>query len=179
MNMRRRVAVAATAAVAASTLLAAPAEAATRTFTDPKGDVAHPMDIEWVKVHNARRLVVTLKHRNITAGEQRGGSSGVYIDVDRGNGNRPTYLIAGGVGTDYSFFIMRDWTRSLSTPKCRYRETLDYDRNLTRFSISRGCLNGASFEATEVRVSAIANVSSRRNDWTPGFHRWSPWIPRD
>ena len=174
-HLSRRVpAVGLALAFAIVTLSISPAQADNRTFGDPRGDVLHGMDITRVTVHNARPLVVTLQHHNVS--ERAGAWSGVYIDVDSSPG--PTYYIAGSVGGDYQlFWTTRRWRIGGTIGGCNYRQTYSTRTDTTRFTLARACLNGASFRATRVRVSAVAGVSGGRVDWVPAYHRLSAWVP--
>jgi hypothetical protein len=154
-----------------------PAVAAQHTIDDAHGDVLHGMDIQWVHVRNAKHwLYLTTKFRSIPRNPPD-AFSGVYIDVTPGNGSVPDYLITGGIGAGYSFIILDGgWLKFLAYPRCSYHESIDYGRDVTLFSVSRGCLNGASFEAHGVRVSAIGGMSGRHTDWAPGRRSYSRWI---
>jgi len=44
----------------------APAAAASATFSDPRGDTTHPADIVAVHVKNEKRIVVVVRHANLT-----------------------------------------------------------------------------------------------------------------
>lgn len=151
------------------------AQAATSAVTDARGDVGHPLDIQSVTVRNGNTLSITIHHRSLAAGERISGWSGAYIDVDSRVAG-PDYYIAGGLGTDYELYWTNGWKRGGLIGGCYYHEGLNYAHNSTVFTLGRRCLNGASFRATKVRVSAVAGAPRRTSDWAPGWHRFSPWV---
>ncbi|WP_207084735.1 hypothetical protein [Nocardioides sp. S5] len=150
------------------------AHAATASFGDPADDVAHGMDVRRVHVRNEDRFVVTVRHDAL----QEDGSVGVYIDVTPQRRRAPDYLVSMNMFDGRWFEWMSSWGEPGGSIRCPYTTRTNWSRNTTRFSISRRCLNGASFEATTVRVSAVAGVADGPVDWAPGAFAWSQWVAR-
>ena len=170
-------------ALAATATGAAPASAATRTFEDAVGDVAHGVDLQSVKVVNERNVRVVVQHDDLVRSFRSGASMTVYLDTDRGEPG-PEYGLAGALfqGSDYALLptVGDGWklSRRALPLECSYVSTLDYAADVTRIRISRGCLD----RPDEVRVAVKAGGEQRDGDvvrdWLDGRRSLTPWVPR-
>jgi hypothetical protein len=170
-------------ALAATATVAAPASAATRTFDDAAGDVAHGVDIRSVKVVNEKNVRVVVRHDDLVRSFRSGASMTVYFDTDRTEPG-PEYGLAGAlfVGGDYALLptVGSGWklSRRALPLECSYVSRIDYAADVTRIRISRGCLE----RPDEVRVAVKAGGEQPDGDivrdWLDGRRSLTPWIPR-
>lgn len=165
------------AGLAAVTMLAlglAPsaAVAGTLTFTDPAHDIRPGLDVLSVRVSNESRVVVTVRHRDLR--RAAGPSVQVYVDTNRRRLG-PEFVVGVDRWEAYLWRVRR-WRAYGDAPlSCAMTAGLDYRREVTRVALSRRCLGYPG----PVRVSVEAYSQRSRHDWAPGYHRFSPWVPRN
>ena len=178
-TMKRLVATVCVAVAVLTSSAAAPAQADQASFADRAGDVGHPMDILRVTastVSSGHQLVVTVRHRAVTA--RNGAWSGLYIDVTPGSAS-PDYYLGAVVGGVYQLYRTDGWKvgARVGCSAGDYRFGFNTRADTTRFSLSRRCLDGTAVRPTRARVAAFAGVTGGRQDWAPGYHRYSRWLP--
>lgn len=169
---------AALAALAATTVLAAPAvEADATRFPDRVGEAPAVIDVQGVRVKNFARVVVTARYDDLVDG--RSGGWTVYVDTSRRRVG-PEFGVSGGLstGTDYSVYRVRHW-KYLSGPRsCPLDLSLSYRRDTSTFEISRRCLDRPG----RVRVAVVAGKARRdgswHRDWAPRRHQFYDWVAR-
>lgn len=148
-----------------------PAQAETTTFRDPAGDIATGADILGVRVHNARRVVVTVHHRDLRRAASPG--VGLYLDTRPGRPG-PEYVLDVNVW-EYYLWPTKGWQPTGDAPlACHHGGRFNYRTETTSMPISRACLGHPG----RVRVSVVARNGGHRRDWAPGHHRFSRWVER-
>ena len=107
-----------------------------------------------------RTAVVQAAGRDVTvelaldeASRERGLMHRTRLDPDAG-------MLFVFPDVDERFFWMKNWRDIGGRIGCDYRASYSFRTDTTRFSLARGCLNGASFRATRVRVAAIAGTDA-------------------
>jgi hypothetical protein len=160
-------------------LLAAPARADTRQFTDAVGDMTsgqqiHPGDIESVTVSHENRLRVTVRHNDLQPDYQVGAS--VFIDTDPGRPG-PELVLTGGLfeGTDYYLTKAQDWKSAGEHLTCFHRIALNYAEDTSTFIIGRSCLGDADQLSIASRVTG---PSMEAVDWLKGRRLFTPSVAR-
>ncbi len=178
----RRSAVAALAAAMAVPLGVAaslPAQAATKTFADAKGDMDSGNDLLRVKVRNEDRIRLVAKHDNLT--RQSGGGIAWFIDV---NSDRrgPEFRIAGGLtaaGTDWNILRVRRWHVVGDQISCFSNLDLAPRADTSSFVLGRACVGG---HQGRIRVSVEASDSDQSGDvfrdFVPARHAFTGWAKR-
>jgi hypothetical protein len=158
-------------------LIAAPAHANTRAFTDRQRDAPRSIDILDAKVNNGdtkpTQVRVQVRFRNINL--QGGNGYFLYLDT-RPKHPGPEYRYVVG-GSEYEFYRMRTWRNPITALPCRDKVRIHHTAHADTlaFVIPRSCLG----DANRVRISARGATSSPyRQDWAPGFHRFYPWVAR-
>lgn len=182
-STKRATLAAAGLALAALVGTAAPALAATSTFQDDKGDVAHGVDVESVKVVNEKNVRIAVQHADLVRTWRSGASMTVYLDTDRSQPGPefafPTVLYAGG---DYALIKTRGdgWSygRRAVPLQCSYEVKLDYAENVSRIRISRGCLDHP--DEVRVAVKAAGTKADGRivTDWLGGRRHLTKWVSK-
>jgi hypothetical protein len=161
------------ASLVAASLIPLPAAVAdTGSFGDPAHDIRAGADVLSVQVTNEGRVAVVVRHRNL----RRSATPAVSVMVDT-YPNRPGPELSVDLNI-YELYVwrVRGWQRYGETPiGCPVTGGFDYRADVTRVVIARGgdCLRPRG----PVRVS-VAALGRSGTDWAPGFHRFSPWVPR-
>jgi hypothetical protein len=157
--------------VVGTVLTPSAAAADTISFRDPANDIAGGADILGVRVSNARRVVVTVRHRDL----RRAAAPLVSLFIDtRPRRPGPEFVLAVNVW-EYYLWPTRDWQPVGDAPlSCRHGGWFDYRTETTSLPISRACLRHPG----RVRVSVVAANGGSRKDWAPGHHRFSAWVSR-
>ena len=173
---------AATAATAAITLgLAGPATAATATFDDASGDVAHGVDIQSVTVVNEKNVRVVIQHDNLRPSFKSGASGTVYLDTDRSQ-KGPEFAFTGGFfeGADYALIKTDGWKvgRRAVPLTCSYEMHLDYAADVTRMRMSRACLDRPGKVRVAVKVAGEQSDGDIVRDWLGSRREFTPWVVR-
>lgn len=179
--MRRTVLSAAALSVAALTLTQlAPATADGIGMSDPD-DLAHGVDLLSVEVaHKARNVVVTTTHADLEESFRTGSSGSVFIDTDPADPG-PEYVFSGGffLGTDYNLVTTDGFSRSaVGEPvEGSYRMSVDYDREMVRFRISREAIGSPDEVRVAVRVAGTRpDGASTRTDWLGAPRSFTDWV---
>ena len=161
--------------------LAAPATAATATFDDASGDVAHPVDLQSVKVVNEKNVRIVLQHDDLTRSFKSGASGTVFLDTDPAE-KGPEFAFAGGYfeGADYALIKTDGWTfgRRAVPLTCSYEMHLDYAADVTRMRISRGCLGNPDKVRVAVKVGGEQADGDIVRDWLGSRRELTPWVAR-
>ncbi len=159
------------AMVLSTVLMPAPASAATITYPDRAHDIGTGADILGVRVNNARRVVVTVRHRNL----QRTANPHVALYIDtRPKRPGPEFVLDVNVW-EYYLWPTKHWQGYGDAPlACHHGGTFNYRTEKTYMPISRACLGYPG----RVRVSVVAADACHRRDWAPGYHAFSTWVPR-
>ncbi len=170
------------AAAAAFVLgLAGPATAATATFEDASGDVAHPVDLQSVEVVNEKNLRIVLQHDDLRRSYKSGASGTVFLDTDPSR-KGPEYVFAGGYfeGADYALIKTDGWTfgRRAVPLTCSYEMHLDYAADVTRMRISRACLDNPGKVRVAVKVAGEQADGDIVRDWLGARCEFSPGVAR-
>jgi hypothetical protein len=161
--------------------LAAPATAATATFEDSSGDVAHPVDLQSVKVVNEKNVRIVLQHDDLRRSFKSGASGEVFLDTDPSR-KGPEYVFTGGYfeGADYALIKTDGWTygRRAVPLTCSYEMHLDYAADTTRMRISRGCLGNPGKVRVAVKVGGEQADGDIVRDWLGSRRELTPWVAR-
>lgn len=172
--------------VVASTVLGlaavtGPATAATSTFTDAAGDVAHGVDIRSVKVVNERNVRVVIQHRDLVRSYKSGASGVVYLDTDPSEAG-PEFAVVGGFfeGTDYALARVDGWKlrHRAVPPQGSYEMKLDYVNDVTRIRLSRASLGRPGKVRVAVKVSGEQRDGDIVHDWLGSRRELTPWVAR-
>jgi len=168
MGKRSTTTVGAVALAAGTLMLAGPAVAAERTFGDPRDDVRHGVDIETVKVVNEKNVRVVVHHEDLVRSYESGAGMTAWVDTDPGN-EGPEFAFAAGLfeGTDYVLVRTDGWKlRHGAVPlRCSYEMNLDYAEDVTRFRMSRACLDRPDRVRVAVRAAGQQKDGDHVRDW--------------
>jgi hypothetical protein len=167
------------AGAVAATLLAAPAQAATLSVTDPT-DIHHGVDLQKVRVaHGEDRLRVTLTHLNLRRSPSTGASGTIFLDTDPDD-RGPEYVFAAGLfeGTDYALlttdgYAVGTWGEPVD---CGYRMRLDYREEKTRTRFSRDCFGDPDSVRVAVKVAGLRTDGSTVVDWLGARRSVTFWV---
>jgi hypothetical protein len=170
------------AAVAAFTLgLAGPATAATATFDDAAGDVAHGVDISSVTVVNEKNVRVVIQHEDLQRSYKSGASGSVFLDTDPGQPG-PEFVFTGGFfeGADYALIRTDGWKfgRRAVPLTCSYEMHLDYAADVTRMRMSRACLDMPGKVRVAVKAAGEQADGDIVRDWLGSRRELAPWVAR-
>lgn len=170
------------AAVAALALgLAGPAAAATGTFEDATGDVAHPVDIQSVKVVNEKNVRITIQHEDLRPSFRSGASGTVFLDTDPAEAG-PEFAFTGGYfeGADYALIKTDGWTfgRRAVPLTCSYEMHLDFAADVTRMRMSRACIDHPGKVRVAVKVGGEQPDGDIVRDWLGSRRELTPWVAR-
>lgn len=165
----------ATAAVLAAAVCS-PAQAATKSFDDPR-DPGHSVDLRGVQVRNAaHRVVVTTRYTDLRREPASGAGGAVYLDTDPRRPG-PEFVFVGGFyeGTDYQLLHTRGFgARAWGAPvEGTYRMSVDYARETVRMVVARAALARPAAVRVAVRASGPDRV-----DWLGAPRSFTPWVPR-
>ena len=160
-----------------------PAVAATGTFADARGDVAHGVDLESVKVVNEKNIRVVVQHADLVRSFRSGASMTVYLDTDRSEAG-PEFGFAGVLfeGGDYGLLrtVGDGWKlQDRAVPMtCSYRLRLDYAADVSRIRIARGCLDDPGAVRVAVRAGGEQADGDIVRDWLDAPRALTPWVAR-
>jgi hypothetical protein len=172
---------AASAAVALTLGVAAPASAAAIKVEDPV-ESGHGVDLRAVRVGNGEKnLRVVLTHTNLRRDPRTGSSGVVYIDTDPTD-KGPEFAFVGGFfeGTDYQLvttegFGARNWGDAVDGS---YRMILDYTDEQTRIRIAQDALGDVEELRVAVRVTGRRTDGSKVVDWLGERRSFTGWVDR-
>ncbi len=155
------------------------AQAETRHFTDPAGDMTsgqqiHPGDIEAVTVRHETRLRVTVRHEDLQPHAHMGAT--LFIDTKTDRPGPELVLFAGlSAGTDYIIKRAHKWEPAGDPLTCFHRVGLDYVKEKSTFVVGRACLG----DVDEVRVALRVSGPSRKAvDWLRARRAFTPGVSR-
>lgn len=172
----------AVASAAAFTLgLAGPAGAATMTFDDTRGDVAHGVDLESVTVVNDRNVRVVIQHADLQRSFRSGASGTVYLDTDRSQAGPEFAFVAGFFeGTDYALARTDGWElRRRAVPlTCSYEMKLDFAADVTRIRMSRACVDHPGSVRVAVKAAGEQRDGDVVRDWLGSRREFTSWVAR-
>ena len=160
-------------ALAALAGTAAPALAATSTFQDATGDVAHGVDIESVKVVNEKNVRIQVQHADLVKSWRSGAGMTVFLDTDPAQPGPefafPTVLYQGG---DYGLIPTKGdgWSygRRVVPMTCSYELKLDFAEDVSRIRIARGCLDHPGEVRVAVKAAGTKPQGDIVTDWLGG-----------
>lgn len=168
-------------ALALGVAVAAPASAATGTFDDAVGDVAHGVDLASVKVVNERNVRVVVQHDDLVRSFRSGASMTVFLDTDRSEPG-PEFGLAGALfeGGDYGLLptVGDGWrlSRRAVPLSCSYVSRVDYAADVTRIRISRGCLDHPGAVRVAVRAGGEQPDGDIVRDWLAAPRALTSWV---
>ncbi len=182
-HTKRTIAAVVGLAVVAIGGLAGPATAATGTFEDARGDVAHGADLESVTVVNEKNVRVVVQHEDLVRSYKSNASMNVYLDTDPAKPG-PEFVFAGGLfeGTDYGLLPTVDggWKhkRRAVPLRCSYESTIDYAADVTRIRMSRGCLDHPGQIRVAVKAAGERPDGTIVTDWLTGPRAMTAWVSK-
>ena len=156
----------------------APAAAASATFSDPRGDTTHPADIVAVHVKNEKRIVVVVRHANLTF---RDGPGKIRIAYDTSESNEgPEFFLKLAYQSDRKpeLRATTGWGHFHSAPiaSCAgERARVRPGRDKTRISVPRSCFGDPARVRVQVRLAPFKD-DNRRVDLAPGPRKAGPWV---
>jgi hypothetical protein len=182
-STKRTTVAAAGLALAAFVGAAAPALGATSTFADDRGDVAHGVDVESVKVVNEKNVRVRIQHDDLRKSFRSGASMTVYLDTDATEPGPefafPTVLFSGG---DYGLIPTRGdgWSygRRAVPLTCSYEANLDFARDVSSIRIARGCLDRPDEVRVAVKAAGTQADGDIVTDWLGGRRHLTDWVAK-
>ena len=185
MNKRAQQTLAgATAAALTGTMLAlaGAAAAATSTITpDAVGDMDHGADIVAVKVVNEKSVRVVLETADLVPSYQSGSGVKIYFDTDPHDAG-PEYAFLGGMfdGTDYGLVRVDGWKvpKYPTTVHKFYLMSLDYEKDVAKFRVSRAALGRPDAIRVAVRTSGEQPDGDIVHDWLAARREFTPWTAR-
>jgi hypothetical protein len=170
-------------ALTAGMAVTGPAGAATATFDDAVGDVAHGVDVTSVRVVNEKNVRVVVRHDDLVRSFRRGASMTVFLDTDRSEPG-PEYGLAGALfeGGDYGLLptVGDGWrlSRRAVPLSCSYESRLDYAADVTRIRIGRGCVDRPDEVRVAVRAGGEQPDGTLVRDWLDGPRALTRWVAR-
>lgn len=160
------------AVVAAAGLMAAPASADVRSFSDPPA-APGVIDIRNVRVDNStthrEKIIVNVRMRNIRFGD---GMS-VYVDTRPGNAG-PEYRMDAFANSEFAFHRVNTWGGPGRVVRCdgdRFRLAAGARR--ARIVFPRACLGNPG----RVRI-AVHAYRDDRSDWARSARNWLGFVRR-
>jgi hypothetical protein len=172
--MRVRSVIAAVAASAAALTVASPAQAGTVTSYDRTGDTSRSDIVSVRTVNGPNRLLVTVDHRNLRTGEME-----VYVDTHPSYPG-PEIVLGTGVlrDTDWHVYRLRNWRGVGPDPHPDFDCDSDVSWNRAAGTVTVSFGNRCRRGRGSVRIAAVAYPEGARVDWSNGFHRFGPAVPR-
>ena len=167
----------ATAALALTTLVAAPAQAELYGIDDGPDASGSLNDIHSLSVrHGAGKVVVRTTFADLRRNAVAGMS--IFLDTDRGD-RGPEYRLGTGLsdGTDYLLAAVEGWVDDgQPVTGCFYALRLRWARDFSRAAIDRDCLGTPAEVRVTVKMRDDFDASHPITDWAPGTRRWSLWL---
>lgn len=153
-----------------------PALADASTFRDRRFDTRHPADIVAVKVEHGDRVIVVVRHRNLTFTD---GPASLRVAYDTGSRFAgPEFWLRLVYQSDQSpeLRTTRGWARPAVSPipTCRgERVSVSASENTTRVSVLRSCFDNPRSVRVHVRVN-LRPADSRGPDVAPRSRTMGP-----
>ncbi len=184
----RRLAVAAALSTLGTVALAGPASAATTTFADARGDMAHGADIQRVRVVNEEQVRIRVVHRDLRRSYKSGSSLSLFIDTDRAR-KGPEFVFLGGTfeGSDYALLKAKGWKRAsdrqVPLHGGSYIMRVDYDKETASIRIDREVLGNPDAVRVEVKtggehVPKGEEPATTEVDWLGKPRDFTRWVER-
>lgn len=182
-STRRANVAAAGLALAALVGTAAPAVAATSTFTDARGDVAHGVDVASVKVVNEKNVRIRIQHDDLRTSFRSGASMTVFLDTDAAEPGPefafPSVLFSGG---DYGLIPTTGdgWSygRRAVPLTCSYELKLDFAKDVSSIRMARGCLDNPGEVRVAVKAAGTQADGDIVTDWLGGRRHLTDWVAK-
>jgi hypothetical protein len=157
------------------------ANAASRWFQDPHGDVASSVDIHQVRVINgtakAAAVRVTVEQRQLRAGD----AFDIWIDTNAANPGpeyRTTWVANSDVLGVRKVDSFGDKGKAVSCPAFRVRSAQDDPGERSHVLLPRPCLGNP--DAVRVSVRAQRQVGQEFvSDWAPRVVHFYDWVARN
>ena len=160
-------------AVSAAMLMASPALADTGAFDDAEGDIADSVDQVRVVLVNARRVRVTIHHRDLV---DRRFTERIWFDTALRNPG-PEFRLEADYPFDLELKRVRNWGRPDRTrvPRACNKIAFDYDfeAETTTYPWPRRC-----FDANRIRVAVSVEGKDAPKDWLSGRREFTGWVRR-
>jgi hypothetical protein len=157
------------------------AAAATSTFQDAQGDMAHGADIHSVKVVNEKNVRVVLQVEDLVRTYKSGAGVTLYLDTDPADAG-PEFAFLGGMfeGTDYGLVRTEGFNVPDNPRVVRgfHIMKLDYDNDVARFRMTRGALDHPGKVRVAVKTSGEQNDGDIVHDWLGERRELSSWVKR-
>jgi len=183
MNKLGSTVTAAIGAAVGTTLLvtAGSAAAATSTFQDARGDMAHGADIHSIKVVNEKNVRVVLQVADLVPSYKSGAGVTVYFDTDPSDAG-PEFAFLGGMfeGTDYGLVRTEGWNVGDNPRVVRdfHIMKLDYENDVARFRMSRAALGHPGKVRVAIKTSGEQNDGDIVHDWIEERRDFTSWVKR-
>lgn len=169
------------AAVGATLLAAGSAAAATGTFEDARGDMAHGADILSAKVVNEKNVRVVLQVEDLVRTYKSGAAVTIYLDTDPKDAG-PEFAFLGGMfeGTDYALVRTEGWKVGDHPQVVRgfHIMKLDYENDVARFRMTRAALDHPGKVRVAVKTSGEQNDGDIVHDWLGERRELTSWVKR-
>lgn len=157
------------------------AAAATGTFQDAQGDMAHGADIHSVRVVNEKNVRVVLQVDDLVRSYKSGAGVTVYLDTDPSDAG-PEFAFLGGMfeGTDYGLVRTEGWNVPDNPRVVRgfHIMKLDYDNDVARFRMTRAALDQPGKVRVAVKTSGEQNDGDIVRDWLGERRDFTSWVKR-
>ena len=157
------------------------AVAATSTFQDARGDMAHGADIYGAKVVNEKNVRVVLRVADLVPTYKSGAGVTVYLDTDPADAG-PEFAFLGGMfeGTDYGLVRTEGWNVPDNPRVVRgfHIMKLDYDNDVARFRMTRAALDHPGKVRVAIRTSGEQNDGDIVHDWLHARRDFTSWVKR-
>ena len=182
-STKRATMAAAGLALAALVGTAAPALAATATFEDAKGDVAHGVDLESVKVVNGNSVRIKVQHADIVKSWRSGASQTVFLDTDPSKpGPEFAFPSVAYQGGDYALIKTRGdgwgFGRRAVPLTCGYELRLDFARDVSTMRIDPECLGNPGEIRVAVKAAGTQADGDIVTDWLGGRRQLTEWVAK-
>lgn len=160
--------------------VATPARADLESFDDPTDDTSHPADVVRVKLEHDDRVVVVVRHRNLTFTD---GPGRVRVAYDTGGtGDQPEFYLRVLYQTDapIELRVADGWGRLRGGPRAACtgeKARVSAADNWTRIGVPRSCFADPERVRVHVRLKPFPG-DKRRVDIAPAARTMGPWADR-
>lgn len=169
------------AAVLLPLLLSPAAQAQSRTFDDPTGDVRQGVDLQEVTVtYGEKWLKIHTQHRNLVPMPRFSAGMSVFLDTDPADAGPELRFGAGLMdGTDYALATTDGFAPSKDGKfvRCDYRMRIDYDTDVVKIRMSPDCVDDVASVRVAVKVAAEQR-DVRSYDWLGAKRTFTEAIAR-
>jgi len=167
----------AAAVVVMALVLAVPAAADVRRFTDAANDASTSVDIRAARVDNSttarNQVIVVVRQENVRLGD----AIEIFLDTRPGDPG-PEYSIGGATASEYLLRHREHWKGPgrVVPFRCGYRLRINEETDRTRAVMQRSCLRHPGRVRVAIRV--VRGIPPISRDWAPARRTWSPWVRR-